>query len=61
VKINILTLFPGILEGAFKESILHRAIQKKILDVNIVNIRDFALDKHHTCDDAPYGVVRGWC
>jgi len=55
VKINILTLFPGILEGAFKESILHRAIQKKILDVNIVNIRDFALDKHHTCDDAPYG------
>ena len=55
MKINILTLFPGILEGAFKESILHRAIQKKILDVNIVNIRDFALDKHHTCDDAPYG------
>jgi len=55
VKINILTLFPGILEGAFKESILHRAIQKKILDVNIVNIRDFALDKHHTCDNAPYG------
>ncbi|MBI4753755.1 tRNA (guanosine(37)-N1)-methyltransferase TrmD [Candidatus Desantisbacteria bacterium] len=55
MKINILTLFPGIFEGAFKESILHRAIQKKILDVNIVNIRDFALDKHHTCDDAPYG------
>ena len=55
MKINILTLFPGILEGAFKESILHRAIQKKILDVNIVNIRDFALDKHHTCDNAPYG------
>ncbi|MFH1096342.1 MAG: tRNA (guanosine(37)-N1)-methyltransferase TrmD [Candidatus Desantisbacteria bacterium] len=55
MKINILTLFPGIIEGAFKESILHRAIQKKILDVNIVNIRDFALDKHHTCDDAPYG------
>ncbi len=55
MKINILTLFPGIIEGVFKESILYRAIQKGILEINIINIRDFALDKHHTCDDAPYG------
>ncbi|MFH1860389.1 MAG: tRNA (guanosine(37)-N1)-methyltransferase TrmD [bacterium] len=55
MKINIFTLFPGIIEGAFKESILYRAIQKGILDINTINIRDFALDKHHTCDDAPYG------
>ncbi|MBI4777487.1 tRNA (guanosine(37)-N1)-methyltransferase TrmD [Candidatus Desantisbacteria bacterium] len=55
MKINIFTLFPGIIEGVFKESILYRAIQKGILSINIINIRDFALDKHHTCDDAPYG------
>ncbi|MDI6781907.1 MAG: tRNA (guanosine(37)-N1)-methyltransferase TrmD [bacterium] len=55
MKINILTLFPGIIKGVFKESILCRAIQKGILEINIINIRDFALDKHQTCDDAPYG------
>jgi tRNA (guanine37-N1)-methyltransferase len=55
LKINVFTLFPGIIEGAFKESILYRAIQKGIFDVNIINIRDFAMDKHQTCDDAPYG------
>ena len=55
MKINVFTLFPGTIEGAFKESILYRAIQKGILDINIINIRDFALDKHQTCDDAPYG------
>jgi len=55
MKLHILTLFPGIIEGYFSSSIAARAVKEKILDVNIVNIRDFAEDKHRTCDDYPYG------
>jgi tRNA (guanine37-N1)-methyltransferase len=50
-----LTIFPGIFESPLKESILRRAIENKLLEVNIIDIRRFALDKHRTIDDAPYG------
>ena len=56
---HILTLFPEMFEGIFSQSILKRAIDLKKLKVEIVNIRNFAGDKHKTVDDKPYGGGRG--
>jgi tRNA (guanine37-N1)-methyltransferase len=55
LTIEVFTLFPGILEGPLKESILGRAIARGLLSVKVHNIRDFAVDKHQVTDDAPYG------
>ncbi|MEA3345657.1 MAG: tRNA (guanosine(37)-N1)-methyltransferase TrmD [Chloroflexota bacterium] len=52
---DIFTLFPSIFEGAFQESILSRAQEIGALSIALHNIRDYATDKHHTTDDAPYG------
>jgi tRNA (guanine37-N1)-methyltransferase len=46
-------------KGPFSESILKRARKKDIIDIKTINIRDFAEDKHHTADDAPYGGGAG--
>ena len=56
---RILTLFPKMFEGVFSQSILKRAQDLKKLKVEIVNIRDFAGDKHKTVDDKPYGGGKG--
>ena len=56
---HILTLFPEMFESVFSQSILKRAQSLKNLKVEIVNIRDFAGDKHKTVDDKPYGGGRG--
>ena len=56
---HILTLFPEMFESVFSQSILKRAQSLKKLKVEIVNIRDFAGDKHKTVDDKPYGGGRG--
>lgn len=53
--IHVLTLFPGILEGPLNESLILKAREKGILQVETVNIRDFSTDKHNSCDDRPYG------
>jgi len=52
---QILTTFPGMIEAVAGESILGKARQKGIIDVEAVNLRDFAADKHRTTDDAPFG------
>jgi len=52
---NILTLFPEMFEGFLKASIIGRSIENNLLDVNLINIRDFSEDKHKSVDDAPYG------
>lgn len=59
LKFDVLTLFPGILEGPLNESILKRAREKGLLDVRTWNIRDFTEDKHRTADDSPYGGEAG--
>ena len=56
---RILTLFPKMFEGVFSQSILKRAQDLKKFKVEIVNIRDFAGDKHKTVDDKPYGGGKG--
>lgn len=55
MRIDILSLFPGYFRGPFDESILKRAIEKGILDIRLVDIRDFAEGKHRQVDDRPYG------
>jgi tRNA (guanine37-N1)-methyltransferase len=59
MKFTILSLFPEILEGFFNSSIMSRAVKNKLIEYNFVNIRDFAFDRHRTCDDAPYGGGAG--
>ena len=52
---HILTLFPEIFEGYRSSSILARAVEQNQVELDLINIRDFARDKHRTCDDATYG------
>lgn len=56
---NVLTLFPEMFNGVLSSSILKRAIEKDIIKVNILNIRDFSKDKHKNVDDYPYGGGHG--
>jgi len=55
VKYTVLTLFPEITDAFFANSIMAKAVKKGIIEYQAINIRDFAADKHKTCDDAPYG------
>lgn len=55
MKINIVTLFPEMVEQALGHSILKRAQDRGLLTVHTVNPRDFATDAHRTVDDSPYG------
>lgn len=56
---TILTLFPDFFISPFQTSILKRAIKNKKIQINIINIRDFAEGKHKVADDTPYGGGRG--
>ncbi len=56
---DILTLFPGIFDSYFNESILKRARERKLIAVRAHNIRDFTKDKHRKVDDRPYGGGAG--
>ncbi len=58
MKFDVLTLFPEMFEP-LKHSIIGRAIEKNLIDINLINIRDFSKDKHNHVDDAPYGGGAG--
>ena len=59
IKFDILTLFPEIIEGMISSSILKRAIENKLIEINIINFRDFSGNKHSTVDDYAYGGGAG--
>ena len=59
MKFNVLTLFPELFEQYLSQTILKRAIDKDIIDFNIVNIRDYARNKHSQMDDIPFGGGAG--
>ena len=59
MRIDIMTLFPSLIEGVMQESIIGRAQAKGLIEIRATNIRDYAMDKHHKADDAPYGGGRG--
>lgn len=59
MHIDILTLFPEMFESPFGHSMMKRAIQKGLVDIDCVNIRDFATNKHKSVDDYPFGGGAG--
>jgi len=59
MKFDIITLFPEMFIGPLSESILKRAQENKLIEINYHNLRDFAEDKHKTVDDTPYGGGKG--
>jgi tRNA (guanine37-N1)-methyltransferase len=59
MRFDILTLFPKMFSSPFEESILGKAIEKGLVQIRTINIRDFALDKHQVVDDTPYGGGQG--
>lgn len=59
MRFDILTLFPDMFRGPFDESIIRRGQDKGLVQIALHQIRDYAFDKHHTVDDAPYGGGAG--
>ena len=59
MKFTVLTLFPEIPRVYFESSIMAKAVERGIIAYDLVNIRDYAYDKHRTCDDSPYGGGAG--
>ena len=59
MKIDILTLFPSMFDGFLSNSIIKRAIEKKLVEIKIINFRDYSLDPHHKVDDTPFGGGEG--
>lgn len=59
MKINFLTLFPRYFEPLINESIIKKAVDKKILEFNVVDFRDFTKSKHRKVDDEIYGGGHG--
>ena len=55
MKFSVVTIFPELIRDYCNESILERAQKQKLIEVNAINLRDFAMDKHKTVDDTPYG------
>lgn len=58
MKFNVLTLFPEMFEP-IRQSIIGKAVEKNIVEINLINIRDFSKDKHKKVDDTPYGGGAG--
>jgi len=55
MRIDVITLFPGMLEGALRETILGRAQKEGLVEIHLHQLRDYATDKHRNVDDRPYG------
>ena len=55
IKFDIITIFPHIFDSYLKESLIARAQKKKLIKINIHNLRDYANDRHKTVDDRPFG------
>ncbi len=59
LKVNVLTIFPEIFPGFLGSSLTGRALEEKKFELNAINIRDYALDKHKSVDDTPCGGGAG--
>lgn len=55
MRIDILTLFPDMFTGFLNESIIKRAIDKELIEINLINFRDYTPDPHNKVDDTPFG------
>ncbi|MGG5315805.1 tRNA (guanosine(37)-N1)-methyltransferase TrmD [Enterococcus sp. AZ072] len=59
MRIDVLTLFPRMFEGPMSESIIGKAVEKNLLEINVHNFRDYSENKHQQVDDYPYGGGAG--
>ncbi len=59
MRIDIITVLPALLESPFAHSIIKRAVDKNLVEINIINLRDYANNKHKKVDDYPYGGGAG--
>jgi tRNA (guanine37-N1)-methyltransferase len=59
MRFDIITIFPELFDGFLECGIVRRALQSRILEVRVVNLRDFTSDRHRTVDDRPYGGGEG--
>ncbi|MDU4623975.1 MAG: tRNA (guanosine(37)-N1)-methyltransferase TrmD, partial [Enterococcus gallinarum] len=59
MRIDVLTLFPRMFDGPMGESIIGKAREKELLEINVSNFREFSDNKHQTVDDYPYGGGAG--
>jgi len=59
MKISIVTLFPKMIQGFFEESIVKRATDKQLVEIEFVNLRDFAVNDYGSVDERPYGGGAG--
>jgi tRNA (guanine37-N1)-methyltransferase len=55
LRIDILTIFPNMFNGPWAESILRRALDRGLVEINVHDLRQWTHDRHHTVDDTPYG------
>lgn len=55
MKFELITLFPDFFSLSIKQSLIGKAVEKDLFDIEIINLRDFAKDKHRTVDDTPFG------
>lgn len=53
--IDLVTIFPGILDGPFRESMIKRAVDQNLVEINLVDLRFYTEDRHRQVDDTPYG------
>jgi len=59
MRIDIITLFPGMFSGPFDQSIVKRAVEKGLLEIHLHDLRDYTADKYRSVDDYPYGGGAG--
>lgn len=59
IRFDIITIFPDIFDSYFSESLIKRAQKKKLIKINVHNLRDYTTDKHKRVDDAPFGGGAG--
>ena len=59
MRIDILTVLPGLLQGPFSESIVARGMEKGLVEVHVHDLRNWSKDRHKKVDDAPFGGAAG--
>src|SRR5437660_6933716 len=55
MKFDVVTIFPAMFEQPLAEGVIGRAVERRILDVKVHDLRDFTTDRHRVVDDVPYG------
>lgn len=59
MKIDVLSLFPDMVQNGLSQSIIGKAIDRDLIDLEVTDFRDFSVNKHNSVDDAPYGGGAG--